>query len=160
MSEQYYANAPYAQAQPDQAQNAQAQAGQPQYSQAQYAHDQYAHDQYAQAQYAQAQYWQQYAQPQYAQPYASMQYPQYPAPQARTAAPAPGTGLASWFNVTQPAYLKGLLLGAGVALVVTNPTVQKALIGGAVRVWAAVQGGVEEMKEQIEDVKAELSREG
>lgn len=157
MSEQYYANAPYAQAQPGQAQKAQAQAGQPQYSQAQYAHDQYAHDQYAQAQYAQAQYWQQqYAQPQYMQ----AQYPQYPAPQAKTAAPAPGAGLASWFNVTQPAYLKGLLLGAGVALVVTNPTVQKALIGGAVRVWAAVQGGVEEMKEQIEDVKAELSREG
>ena len=150
MSEHYYANAPYGQAQPGQAQDAQAQASQPQYSQAQYAHDQY----------AQVQYWQQYAQPQYAQPYAPMQYPQYPAPQARAAASAPGTGLASWFNVTQPAYLKGLLLGAGVALVVTNPTVQKALIGGAVRVWAAVQGGVEEMKEQIEDVKAELSREG
>lgn len=141
MSEHFSTYAPYGQAQP----------GQPQYSQAQHAHDQY----------AQAQYWQQqYAQPQYAQPYASMPYAQSPAPQAKTAAPAPGTGLASWFNVTQPAYLKGLLLGAGVALVVTNPTVQKALIGGAVRVWAAVQGGVEEMKEQIEDVKAELSREG
>lgn len=146
MSEHYYANAPYAQPQPGQAQDAQAQPGQPQYSQPQYAHDQY----------AQAQYWQQ----QYAQPYVSMPYAQSPAPQASAAAPAPGTGLASWFNVTQPAYLKGLLLGAGVALVVTNPTVQKALIGGAVRVWAAVQGGVEEMKEQIEDVKAELSREG
>jgi len=156
MSEHFSTYAPYGQAQPGQAQDAQAQPGQPQYSQAQHAHDQY-----AQAQYAQAQYWQQqYAQPQYAQPYASMPYAQSPAPQAKTAAPAPGTGLASWFNVTQPAYLKGLLLGAGVALVVTNPTVQKALIGGAVRVWAAVQGGVEEMKEQIEDVKAELSREG
>jgi hypothetical protein len=79
---------------------------------------------------------------------------------SRVQADAPGTGLASWFNVTQPAYLKGLLLGAGVALVLTNPTVQKALVGGAVRVWAAVQGGIEEVKEQIEDVKAELSREG
>lgn len=146
MSEHFSTYAPYGQAQPGQAQDAQAQPGQPQYSQAQYAHDQY----------AQAQYWQQ----QYTQPYVSMPYAQSPAPQAKTAAPTPGTGLASWFNVTQPAYLKGLLLGAGVALVVTNPTVQKALIGGAVRVWAAVQGGVEEMKEQIEDVKAELSREG
>ncbi len=116
----------------------------------------------AQAQYAQ----QQYAQQQYfAQQAAQQQAAQQPtaqtkAAQAKTAVAAPATGLASWFNVTQPAYLKGLLLGAGVALVVTNPTVQKALIGGAVRVWAAVQGGVEEIKEQIEDVKAELSREG
>lgn len=145
MSEHYYANAPYAQAQPGQSQPGQTQYTQQQYMQAHYA-QQYAHDPYAQQQYAQ-----QYG----AQPYA-----QYPASQTKAAAPAPGTGLASWFNVTQPAYLKGLLLGAGIALVVTNPSVQKALIGGAVRVWAAVQGGVEEMKEQIEDVKAELSREG
>lgn len=145
MSEHFYANAPYAQAQPGQSQPGQTQYTQQQYMQAHYA-QQYAHDPYAQQQYAQ-----QYG----AQPYA-----QYPASQTKAAAPAPGTGLASWFNVTQPAYLKGLLLGAGIALVVTNPTVQKALIGGAVRVWAAVQGGVEEMKEQIEDVKAELSREG
>lgn len=88
----------------------------------------------------------------YAQPYA----PAYGAqPKA-----APASGLASWYNVRHPDYLKGLLLGAGAALVLTNPTVQKALVGGAVRVWAAVQGGIEEIKEQIEDVKAELSREG
>lgn len=111
--------------------------------------------QYAQQQYAQQQYFAQQAAQQQA-----AQTSQAKTAQAKTAVAAPGTGLASWFNVTQPAYLKGLLLGAGVALVVTNPTVQKALIGGAVRVWAAVQGGVEEIKEQIEDVKAELSREG
>lgn len=111
--------------------------------------------QYAQQQYAQQQYFAQQAAQQQA-----AQTSQAKAAQVKTAVAAPGTGLASWFNVTQPAYLKGLLLGAGVALVVTNPTVQKALIGGAVRVWAAVQGGVEEIKEQIEDVKAELSREG
>lgn len=111
---------------------------------------------YARQPYAQGQYGQQaYGQQSYSQ--------QFPAAPPRPQAPgqvAAGTGLAAWFNVTQPAYLKGLLLGAGVALVVTNPTVQKALIGGAVRVWAAVQGGMEEIKEQIEDVKAELSREG
>jgi hypothetical protein len=91
--------------------------------------------------------------------YAQAQYAQQPTRTA-AAAPAPGAGLAAWFNVTDPAYVKGLLLGAGAALVLTNPAVQKALVGGAVRVWAAVQGGIEEIKEQIEDVKAELSREG
>lgn len=74
--------------------------------------------------------------------------------------PASPGGLASWYNFRHPDYLKGLLLGAGAALVLTNPAVQKAMVGGAVRLWAAVQGGIEEMKEQIEDVKAELSREG
>lgn len=94
--------------------------------------------------------------------YAQQQYAQQrdPARTSPAAAPAPGAALASWFNVSDPAYVKGLLLGAGAALVLTNPTVQKALVGGAVRVWAAVQGGIEEIKEQIEDVKAELSREG
>lgn len=78
---------------------------------------------------------------------------------AATAQTQTPSAVGAWFNVTDPVYLKGLLLGAGVALVVANPKVQKALISGAVRLWAAVQGGVEEIKEQIQDVKAELSRE-
>jgi hypothetical protein len=108
----------------------------------------------AQAQYAQQQYM--------PQPYAQVQYAQQhdPAQSKSAAASAPKAALASWVNVTDPAYVKGLLLGAGAALVLTNPAVQKALVGGAVRMWAAVQGGIEEIKEQIEDVKAELSREG
>lgn len=104
--------------------------------------------------------------PQYAQQYIPYQQaygypygPQYAPPYGQAPAQQAG-GLSSWYNIGHPDYLKGLLLGAGAALVLTNPTVQKALIGGAVRVWAAVQGGVEEIKEQIEDVKAELSREG
>lgn len=66
--------------------------------------------------------------------------------------------LTSWVNFTDPNYLKGLALGAGVALVVTNPKVQQAVVSGAVKLWAGVQGGVEEIKEQIQDVKAELSQ--
>ncbi|MGE4292147.1 MAG: YtxH domain-containing protein [Desulfovibrio sp.] len=81
------------------------------------------------------------------------------AAQSRAVSPQPVTGLASWLNVTDPGYLKGLALGAGVALLVTNPKVQQAVVSGAVRLWAAIQGGVEEIKEQIQDVKAELSRE-
>lgn len=77
----------------------------------------------------------------------------------QASAPAPAN-LGAWFNVTEPAYLRGMLLGAGVALAVTNPRVKKAVISGTVRLWSAIQGGVEEIKEQIQDAKAELSREG
>ena len=73
--------------------------------------------------------------------------------------PASSSTLGSWFDFSRPEYLKGLLLGAGVALVATNPKVQKAVVSGAVKLWAAVQGGVEEIKEQVQDAKAELSRE-
>lgn len=64
----------------------------------------------------------------------------------------------SWLNFSNTDYLKGLALGAGVALVATNPTVQKAVVSGAVKVWAALQGGVEELKEQVQDAKAEISQ--
>ena len=68
--------------------------------------------------------------------------------------------LQSWFNVTDVKYLAGLAVGAGIAYAATNETVQKAVVSGAVRMWAAVQGGVEEVKEQVQDIKAEMSREG
>ncbi len=55
--------------------------------------------------------------------------------------------------------LTGLFLGAGVALVATNPKVQKAVIGGATKVWTNIQASIEEMKEQVEDAKAELAQE-
>jgi len=92
----------------------------------------------------------------YAQAQAGMQYGACAAvPSSPSAAPA--SGLSSWVNVSNPDYLKGLALGAGVALVACNPAVRQAIISGAVKVWSAVQGGVEEVKEQIQDVKAELS---
>jgi hypothetical protein len=81
-------------------------------------------------------------------------------PHEQSVQAASSSALGSWFNVTNSTYLKGALLGAGVALVVTNPRVQQAVISGAVRLWAGIQGGVEEIKEQVRDVKAELSREG
>lgn len=85
------------------------------------------------------------------------QYPAQPAAAAKVASSANPT-LTSWFNLSSGDYLKGLALGAGVVLVATNPTVQKTVVSGAVKVWAALQGGVEEIKEQIQDAKAELSQ--
>lgn len=85
--------------------------------------------------------------------------PQAPA-QAGTGTPAAAdTGVTSWINFSSGDYLKGVAVGAGVVLVATNPTVQKAVVSGAVKLWAALQGGVEELKEQVQDAKAELSQE-
>ncbi len=73
--------------------------------------------------------------------------------QPAPAASSPG----SWFAFRDPCYLKGILLGAGVALVLANPQVQKALVRGAMKLWTGMQCAVEEVKEQIEDIKAEIS---
>ncbi len=64
-----------------------------------------------------------------------------------------------WFNFREPSYVKGFVIGAGVALVLTNPTVKKALVKGVVKLWGGLQGGVEELKEQIRDVQAEMGGE-
>ncbi len=71
--------------------------------------------------------------------------------------PAAASPVGSWFNYQDSSYLKGFLVGAGVALILANPTVQKALISGTVKCWNAVQGGVEEVKEKVKDVRAEMS---
>lgn len=76
---------------------------------------------------------------------------------AQTAPPAPPAG-GGWLAYNDPCYLRGLLVGAGVALVLGNPTVQKAVVRGAMKLWAGLQYGVEEIKEQIEDIKAEMSQ--
>lgn len=82
---------------------------------------------------------------------------QYGAADPQAAAQSP-TVLGSWFAFSRADYLKGLVLGAGIALVATNPKVQKAVVSGAVKMWSAIQGGVEELKEQVQDAKAELSQ--
>jgi hypothetical protein len=68
---------------------------------------------------------------------------------------APTSTLGSWFDYSNPSYIKGLLLGAGVTLLVTSPAVQNAVIKGSVAAWSAVVGGVEEIKERVRDAKAE-----
>lgn len=72
-------------------------------------------------------------------------------------APASTAWNRGWFAVTDAGYLKGLLLGAAVTYLMTNPKVQRAMVKGAVALWTSVQGGVEEVKEQIQDIKAEMS---
>lgn len=75
----------------------------------------------------------------------------YPAGYQPAASPWSG-----WLDFKNPNYLKGVLLAAGVTLLVTNPTVQKAVVKGLAKAWSSLQYGVEEVKEQINDIRAEM----
>ncbi len=66
--------------------------------------------------------------------------------------------LSGWFDFSDSCYLKGFLTGAALTFLLTNSAVQKAVVRGAVKLMSAVQGGVEEVKEQIKDIKAEMSQ--
>jgi len=55
-----------------------------------------------------------------------------------------------------PRFIRGALMGAAVAYLMTNEQVQQSAIHGAVRAWSLVRGGVEEMKERFRDAEAEL----
>ena len=65
-----------------------------------------------------------------------------------------------WFNFSNGAYMRGLLIGAATVFVLTNPTVQRTLIRGAVKAWSGLRGGMEEFKEHVQDVKAEMGQRG
>lgn len=62
-----------------------------------------------------------------------------------------------WFAYNDREYIKGFVVGAGLTFLLTNPAVQKAMVKGAVTLWTALQGGFEEVKEQIQDIKSEMS---
>ncbi len=62
-------------------------------------------------------------------------------------------------NVQDTQFWKGALLGAAVALLVTNETVQKGVVKTASKLTAAAQSGIEEVKEKFEDAKAEAKAE-
>ena len=55
-------------------------------------------------------------------------------------------------------FWKGALLGAALTLIVTNDGMQKAVIKTATKLYGAVRGGVQEMKEKFEDVRAEIQQ--
>ena len=74
-----------------------------------------------------------------------------------TAAKEDGSLFSTGLGVHNDALIKGLLIGAGLTFLFTNETVQKNLIGAAVKVWSTLQGGVEEMKERFRDAEAELA---
>lgn len=72
----------------------------------------------------------------------------YPAVQPQTQTP--------FINYTNDRFLKGVLIGAAAAYVLTNESVQRSAIKGAIKVWSMLQGGVEEIKERFHDAEAEI----
>lgn len=74
--------------------------------------------------------------------------------------PAPATS--STFlglDIASATFWKGAIIGTGVALLVTNETVQKAVVKTVSKGMAAASAGVEELKEKFEDAKAEVEAE-
>lgn len=61
-----------------------------------------------------------------------------------------------FFNFGSERFLKGLLIGAAAAYLLTNESVQRSAIKGVVKVWSMLQGGVEEIKERFHDAEAEI----
>lgn len=55
--------------------------------------------------------------------------------------------------------MRGLLIGGAAAYLLTNEKAQKAVIKAGVKVFGTLAGGVEEFKEKIMDVKAEIEAE-
>jgi hypothetical protein len=54
-------------------------------------------------------------------------------------------------------FVKGLLIGAAAAYLLTNEGVQRSAIKGVVKAWSLVQGGIEEAKERFQDAEAEIA---
>lgn len=63
------------------------------------------------------------------------------------------------FGFANDRFLKGLLIGAAAAYLLTNENVQRTAIKGAVKAWGLLQGGVEELKERFHDAEAEIRAE-
>jgi len=73
-----------------------------------------------------------------------------PHPQAQYQAQTP------FLNFGSDRFLKGLLIGAAAAYLLTNESVQRGAIKGVVKAWSMLQGGVEEIKERFQDAEAEI----
>ncbi|WP_449245568.1 YtxH domain-containing protein [Desulfobacca acetoxidans] len=84
------------------------------------------------------------------------QYQQYQQYQDQTASPAPLGYFDGWINFGEARYVKGFVIGALLGFLVANPTVQRAVVRGAASLWYSIMGGVEELKEQARDVRAEM----
>ena len=66
------------------------------------------------------------------------------------------SGLTSFFQLENDSFWKGILVGSLASLLLTNSTVKKGIMKTIIKASASVKGGVEELKEQLADVEAEV----
>lgn len=66
------------------------------------------------------------------------------------------SGPASFFQLDNDSFWKGILVGSLATLLLTNSTVKKGIMKTIIKASASVKGGVEELKEQLADVEAEV----
>lgn len=58
-------------------------------------------------------------------------------------------------STPQANFVKGALIGAAAAYIISNPEAQKAIFKGIAKITSLFEMGVEELKERYEDAKAE-----
>jgi hypothetical protein len=128
------------------------QAGGPAAYQAQAGHGGYGQGGYGQGGYGQSPYGAAYpaGQGQYAHYHGYAGYPGVPYQSQYQSQTTP------FFNFSNDRFLKGLLIGAAAAYILTNESVQRTAIKGVVKAWSMLQGGVEEIKERFQDAEAEI----
>jgi len=66
------------------------------------------------------------------------------------------SGLASFFQLDNDSFWKGILVGSLATLLLTNSTVKKGIMKTIIKASASAKGGIEELKEQLADVEAEV----
>jgi len=66
------------------------------------------------------------------------------------------SGLTSFLQFDNDSFWKGLLIGSLATMLLTSPTVKKGIMKTIIKASASVKGGVEELKEQLADVEAEV----
>ena len=72
--------------------------------------------------------------------------------------PVPAQTTVLGLNLQDQQFWKGALIGTGLTLLVTNDSVQKAVMKGVSSIFSAAKSGVEEMKEKYEDIQAEMKQ--
>jgi hypothetical protein len=80
------------------------------------------------------------------------------APEITGDIPSP-SGLSSFFQFDNDSFWKGILVGSLATLLLTSPTVKKGIMKTVIKTSASVKGGIEELKEQLGDLEAEVLHE-
>ncbi len=83
--------------------------------------------------------------------------PYYAANPAPSQTPPVGSGLLDGFDTAN--FVKGALIGAAGAYLLTNENAQKTIFKMIAKATTLFQAGIEEMKERYEDAKAEIEEE-